>query len=86
MAVNDNNSKCACAMSIAERELGAFINAVTNLHGPEQARISAEDWLDEFESMDHLPKSAHSEWRLITISAAARLARRLIDAGVIERA
>jgi hypothetical protein len=36
----------------AERELSAFISAVTKLYAPEQARHSAEDWLDESELMD----------------------------------
>ena len=39
------NSRTADAdlMVIAERELGAFIRAVTELFGPEQARLAAED-------------------------------------------
>ena len=37
---------------LAERELSSFIAAVTNLYGPEQAKRSAEDWLDESEIMD----------------------------------
>jgi hypothetical protein len=37
-------------MSMAERELSAFLSVVTELYGAEQARISAEDWIDEFES------------------------------------
>jgi hypothetical protein len=36
-------------MAIAERELGAFIRAVTELFGPEQARLAAEDWVDELD-------------------------------------
>ena len=35
---------------MAERELSAFMLAVTELFGPEQARLSAEDWLDESET------------------------------------
>ena len=30
-------------MHIAERELSAFIGAVTQLFGPEEAKLSAED-------------------------------------------
>src|ERR1700730_9864256 len=41
-------------MVIAERELGAFIRAVTELFGPDQARLAAEDWVDEVEIMDAL--------------------------------
>jgi hypothetical protein len=64
-------------MAIAERELGAFIRAVTELFGPEQARLAAEDWVDELESMDALPGPARRDWGRVTIAAAARLARRL---------
>jgi len=34
-------------MRQAERELCSFISAVTELYGPEQARLSAKDWLVE---------------------------------------
>ena len=42
-------------MVIEEPELRAFIRAVTELFGPEQARIAAEDWVDELELVDTLP-------------------------------
>ena len=61
---------------LAERELSAFIGAVTALFGPEQARASAEDWLDESELMDSPPRSEPRNWRAVTIAAAARLANR----------
>jgi hypothetical protein len=57
--------------------ISAFITAVTDLYGSEQARISAEDWLKELNSIDALPKTTTYEWRLITIAAATRLASRL---------
>jgi hypothetical protein len=31
---------------LAERELSSFIAGVTELYGPEQARLSEKDWLD----------------------------------------
>lgn len=37
------NSTYADQMHIAERELSAFIRAVTQLFGPEEAKLSAED-------------------------------------------
>lgn len=64
-------------MHLAERELSSFIRAVTELYGPEQARLSAEDWLDESDSMDTLPFSTERNWRAVTIAASARLANRL---------
>ncbi|MGB9233746.1 MAG: hypothetical protein WCC04_04975 [Terriglobales bacterium] len=61
----------------AERELAAFIGAVTKLFGPGQARISAEDWLDESELMDSPPRSESRNWRAVTVAASARLANRV---------
>jgi len=49
--------------------------------GPEQARVAAEDWVDELEFVDILPEPAGRDWRSVTIAAAARLAKRLnVDA------
>jgi hypothetical protein len=62
---------------LAERELSSFIAAVTELYGPEQARVAAEDWLDESELMDSAPRSEARNWRAVTISASARLASRV---------
>ena len=62
---------------LAERELSSFIAAVTNSYGPEQAKLSAEDWLEESELMDSPPRSEPRDWRAVTIAAAARLANRV---------
>lgn len=64
------------ATTMAERELSAFFNAVTELYGPEQAEASAEDWLCELMASNDLPSSTR-EWRTLTIAAAAQLASRL---------
>ena len=57
------------------------MRAVTELFGPEQARVAAEDWVDELEFVDILPEPAGRDWRSVTIAAAARLAKRLnVDA------
>jgi hypothetical protein len=71
------NSTYADEMDSAERELSAFICAVTQLFGPEEAKLSAEDWLDESELMDRPPLSTSRNWRAVTIAASARLANRL---------
>ena len=60
-----------------ERELGAFISAVTELYGAEQARLSAIDWLDQFESINDVPASTTHDWRLVTVRAAVCLVNRL---------
>jgi len=62
---------------LAERELALFISGVTQLFGPEQARASTQDWLDEAEMMDAPPRSTAWDWRAITIAASARLAGRI---------
>src|SRR5882762_3264010 len=61
----------------AERELGAFISAVTELYGAEQARLSAIDWLDQFESINDASESTTHDWRLVTVRAAVCLVNRL---------
>ena len=63
-------------MHIEERELSSFIRAVMELYGPEQARLSAKDWLDESDLLDGPPLSEIRDWQSVTISASARLAER----------
>lgn len=60
---------------LAERELSSFIAAVTKLYGPQQARLSAEDWLDESNLMDSPPRPDARTWRAVTIAASARLSK-----------
>ena len=62
---------------LAERELCSFISAVTRLCGPEQARLSAQDWLEELESTGRLSVFTDHHFRIVTIAASARLAYRL---------
>lgn len=62
---------------LAERELASFMGAVTTLYGPDQARIAAQDWLDESDLMDSAPRSEARNWRAVTIAASARLANRV---------
>ena len=79
-----SNSICKEQMQMAEREFSAFISAVKELHGPDQAQLSAMDWLDELEFMDSQPGSTNRHWRAVTIAASARLANRL-NAGQHDR-
>ncbi|HXY52654.1 MAG TPA: hypothetical protein VEI01_24630 [Terriglobales bacterium] len=62
---------------LAERELASFIAAVAKSYGPEQAKLSAEDWLEESKLMDSPPRSEARNWRAVTIAASARLANRV---------
>jgi len=67
---------CADLLKMAERELSAFLSAVTELFGSEQAGHSAQDWLNELEAVNALPAST-GEWRRITTKVAMRLANRV---------
>ncbi len=67
---------CSDLLRMAERELSAFVNAITQLFGSAQAELAAEDWLQELIEIDGLPASTR-EWRFITAKVSTRLARRL---------
>jgi len=78
---NDSNSPCPDLIAMAERELAAYFNAITQLFGSEQAELSAEDWLRELIEIDALPASAR-EWRVITAKASTRLVGRVRDSSL----
>jgi uncharacterized protein YecA (UPF0149 family) len=63
-------------MQMEERELSVFVRAVTELYGPERARISEKEWLDESDLLDDPPRSEIRNWHSVTIAASARLADR----------
>ena len=71
--LKDHDPICGDLMAMAERELAAFFNAVTELFGSEQAEISAEDWLHELMAVNDLPASTR-QWRHLTVKISARLA------------
>jgi len=51
--LTDNQSPtCTNTTTMAERELAAFISAVTELFGSERARPSTRDWLHELALMN----------------------------------
>jgi len=62
---------------LAERELASFMSAVNLVYGPDEARLSANEWLEESELMDSPPRPAVRDWRAVTIAASARLASRV---------
>lgn len=64
--------------SLPQRELRSFINAVSELIGPEPQGLLREIWLDELACLDCMPAPSSSEWRLVTLAAFRRLAMRLI--------
>ena len=71
---------CEDQINLAERELSAFLRAVTELFGPEQARLSTDDWLYESDLIDSLHGATRKDWRAVTVAASARLARRVTGA------
>jgi len=77
MNTKESSSNSIQQTQMAEREFSAFISAVKELLGPEQAELSAVDWLDESELMDSQRGCTSSDWRAVTIAASARLANRL---------
>jgi len=56
-----------------DEELSAFTRAVADVFGPQQARLSERDWLDEADSMDIPPLSTVRNWRAVTVAASFRL-------------
>ena len=75
-ASKNSENPCSDLAPMAERELSACFNAITQLFGSEQAELSTEDWLHELIEIDGLPGSAR-EWRLITTKVLTRLASRV---------
>jgi hypothetical protein len=67
----------ASQMDLAQRELGAFLYAVSDSYGPEEAEIAAEDWLDELKLLACVPEPTPRDWRSVTIAAAGRLSKRV---------
>jgi hypothetical protein len=74
---NDQSPSLDSLIRMAERELGAFFAAVTELFGPEQATLSVEDWLEELQSLHTLPGLRNCDWREVTVAALTRLATRV---------
>jgi hypothetical protein len=76
-AADDCIQFSAGVFPVAVRHLAAFAHAVNGFYGPEQARQSAEDWLEELELTEWPEGETAPDWRQITIAAAARLADRI---------
>jgi len=63
-------------LALAERELSAFVTAVHQLFGAEQARQARTSWIEELERMDWPSEAPVIDWRKVTIAAAGRLVDR----------
>jgi hypothetical protein len=66
-------------MTTVETELAAFYEAVFRRYGLKEARTSAQDWMEELETMDWPADRALPNWRHVTMAAADCLALRIID-------
>ena len=85
-AESDRNVELARTFLIlAEKELSAFICAVDQLFGAEQARQSALDWIQELEGMEWPPGESIPDWRRATVGASARLGALLHSSGHSDR-
>lgn len=60
-----------------EQEVSAFTFAVTQLLGPEQARLSEKIWFDELDLMDSPPIPTDRNLRAVTIAASFRVANEM---------
>ena len=63
-------------LALAERELSAFVTAVRQLFGAEQAWRAADSWIEELERADWPSEAPVIDWRKVTIAAAGRLVDR----------
>ena len=79
-SLRNSDLGCADSTTMAEKELTVFFNAVTEMFGVDQARLSAEDWVREISKIASLPASPR-EFRTITARVASRLANRLTNFG-----
>lgn len=64
-------------LNMAELELSAFFTAAKTLFGSEQAKLSAEDWLEVADQVLGPNQPTRRDWRAVTIVASSRLAHRL---------
>ena len=77
IGVNDQEGRSiAQLLASAEKELSAFVAAVHQLFGAEQAQKAAANWMEELERMDWSSEASVVDWRGLTIATAARIAGR----------
>ncbi|MGO8796415.1 MAG: hypothetical protein ACLQLC_16460 [Candidatus Sulfotelmatobacter sp.] len=71
-----NGLNCGEMVATAEQELAAFLHAISDLFGSEQAETSAQDWLDELMAIDDLATddlfASARQWRLVTLKVLSR--------------
>jgi hypothetical protein len=70
---------CAKLITLAQRELAAFLSAVVSLFGSEQATLAADAWVAELMSFENVAGFSSRDWRLVTVGALSRLADHLVN-------
>jgi hypothetical protein len=75
--IRNRQDFCSDLTVAAERELAAFVVAVGQLFGPEEARQAAEDWLEGLALFDYSSSRNLPSCRQITVAAAQKLACRV---------
>ena len=65
---------CAKLILEAEIECGAFMSATNRLFGKQAARAAVALWVEELEAGPRHFRGRDLVWRIVTISAASRLA------------
>jgi len=84
IGVNDQEGRSiAPLLASAEKELSAFVAAVRQLFGAEEAQKATEKWMEELERTGWSNEASVIDWRGVTIAAAARFVGR--DKGQLSR-
>ena len=68
------SDSCAKLILDAEIECRAFMSATDQLFGEGAARTAGSLWVEELEASPNHFRGRASHWRIVTISAASRLA------------
>ncbi len=73
IGVADQQREPMAHLALAERELSAFVTAVHQLFGADQASQAGDIWIEELERTDWPSEAPIIDWRKVTIVAAGRL-------------
>ena len=77
----DGGERCQRLIAEAEREITAFVTAVSEIFGSAAAVRAAEYWIELAETVSPHALEAGPNWRKLTIMASARLAVDTVFAG-----
>jgi hypothetical protein len=72
--IHGYSEQCQRRVADAEKELGAFVAAVSRLWGPSAAARAAEYWIALAEGLSPHSVDSRPNWRQLTVLASSRLA------------